>query len=204
MAFGDLNKLIIGLFENVRESLLDKPQLLPVQNRRLIGRLREFSRVSGDDKLRLFALHMYLLFLPIERYATLLLRKRIEGEEFRKNLLKAELSEGEVAIILKAVRDLDIVTVTDFNGEVDVEEIIAEISEELKMIDEKRRSKAFAEIIRFIHDSLPLVCSEVQRKVDEVLKDIIKSLYKDWNSVHECIESYLLEFDKMVEKLGGS
>jgi hypothetical protein len=201
MAFeGYINEYITILFKDVRETLREKPQLLPAQLDRLNSQIRRLAQTSGDDKVRLFWLYINFLTTIVITYVTFLLRKKFQEDEFRQRLVKAGLSEGEAMIVLDAVRNLTIVDVTDSDGKVDVRYIIQEVGKKLELLDEGRKRIALSEVINFIHMSLRPVCSEALKEIDKALEDISKSL-PNWDSLRESLESYLLKFDKMNLKL---
>jgi len=201
MAFeGYINEYITMLLKDVRETLREKPQLLPVQLEGLTSQIRRLAKISGDDKVRLFGLYINFLTAVMNSYATFLLRKKFQEDEFRQSLVKAGLSEGEAIIVLDAVRNLTIVDVTDSDGKVDVGYIIQEVGKKLGLLDEGHKRIALAEVINFVQVSLRPVCSEALKEIDKALEDISKSL-PNWDSLRESLESYLLKFDKMNSKL---
>jgi len=201
MAFeGYINEYITMLLKDVRVTLREKPQLLPVQLEGLTSQIRRLARISGDDKVRLFGLYINFLTIVMNSYATFLLRKKFQEDEFRQSLVKAGLSEGEAIIVLDAVRNLSIVDVTDSDGKVDVGYIIQEVGKKLGLLDEGHKRIALAEVINFVQVSLRPVCSEALKEIDKALEDISKSL-PNWDSLRESLESYLLKFDKMNSKL---
>jgi hypothetical protein len=201
MAFEALSVHVVNIFEDTRRVLQEKPQFLPVQLWRVSSRLRELVRMYDNDRLRLFTIQVSILISIAIRYATLLLRKKLFGEELRQSLLNAGLNEGEVIMILRALRKLDITTVIDCYGEIDVKGIAEELSDVLEKLDEAHRKIALPEVIKFINNSLLVILPDVQKKVDAVFKDIVENLNQNWDSLHRCIEVHILEFDKAIEKL---
>lgn len=102
------------------------------------------------------------------------MRKKLFGEELRQSLLNAGLNEGEVIMILRALRKLDITTVIDCYGEIDVKGIAEELSDVLEKLDEAHRKIALPEVIKFINNSLLVILPDVQKKVNAVFKDIVE------------------------------